>query len=174
MSSSYYRTALYDYIIITVTLSLWIGLIALTGFFNYLFVFSPFDSIILGFTIASSVTVLTIIVLVIPFLFSPRGYMLTSTEVIIRRPIRSISIAYNQIIDVNQLNWTWKGLRLGGSGGLYGYLGLFYLSNLGKVWMYVTNKNKMLLIKCINGSNYIISPDRADFLTTVKSKLKHV
>ena len=100
--------------------------------------------------------------------------MLTSTEVIIQRPIRNISIPYNQIIDINQLNWTWKGLRLGGSGGLYGYLGLFYLSNLGKVWMYVTNKNKMLLIKCVNSRNYIISPDEADFLPTVKAKLNRV
>jgi hypothetical protein len=168
MTSSYYRTSPYDYIIITVTLSLWIGLITLTGFFYYLFVFSPLDSIILGFTIASSVTVLTISILAIQFLFSPRGYKLTSTEVTIQRPIRSISIPYNQIIGVNQLNWTWRGLRLGGSGGLYGYFGLFYLSNLGKVWMYVTNKNKMLLIKCINGRNYLISPIEQIFSQVLK------
>lgn len=171
MSQSYYPAASYDRLVTAITLSLWIGLIALTAFFYYLFLFHPLDSLILGITIVSAITALTASMLGIPFLFSPKGYRLTSTELIIQRPVRSIVIPYNQVIEINQLNWIWKGIRLGGSGGLYGYLGLFYLSGIGKVWMHVTNKNKMLLVKCINGKQYVISPSSIDFLTEVKNKL---
>jgi hypothetical protein len=171
MTSSYYPAAPYDRLVTAITLYLWIGLIALTAFFYYLFLFSSLDSLILGITIVSIITALTAGILAIPFLFSPRGYRLTSTELIIQRPVRNIAIPYNQIIEINQLNWIWKGIRLAGSGGLYGYLGLFYLSGVGKVWIYVTNKNKMILVKCINDKQYAISPNSIDFLTEVQDKL---
>jgi len=171
MSSSYYPVASYDRLASIITMSISIGLITLTLFSYYLILFSPPSSPALGITAVTFITVITTITLSVPYLFSPIGYNLTSTELIIQRPIKSILIPYNRITEIEKLKWLWKGVRLGGSGGLYGYLGLFYFFGAGKVWMYVTNKNKMLLVKCINDKQYAISPNSLDFLAEAKIKI---
>jgi hypothetical protein len=174
MSLSCYRPASYDHIVKAVTLCLWIGLIALNAFLHYFFMFSPAKSSILGITIVTFITAFTSVILVIPYLFSPSCCGLTATDLVIQRIIRSIEIPYNQIIEVKEVNWRWKGIRVGGSGGLYGYLGLFYFFHIGKVWMYVTNNNKMLLIRCFDNKQYAISPNGMDFLIEAKRLISNV
>jgi hypothetical protein len=171
MSSADYHPAPYDRLAAAVTLCVFVGMIALTVFFYYLFLFSLPASSPLSIVVVGFITALTLVMLIVPFLFSPRGYKLTSTELIIQRPIRNIIIPYNQITDVNQRNWSWKGVRIAGSGGLYGYLGLFYFSDVGKVWMYVTNKNKMITVKCKNSKQYIISPNSQNFVGEIQNKM---
>jgi hypothetical protein len=174
MSLFYYHPASYDHIVEAVTLSLWVGFIALNAFFYYLFIFSLTEFFTLRITIVILTTALTAVILVIPYLFSPRCYELTSAALVIQRKVRSIKIPYNQISEVKEVNWMWKGIRIGGSGGLYGYLGLFYFSHVGKVWMFVTNRNKMLLIMCVDNKQYAISPNNLDFLTEAKKLIGNV
>jgi hypothetical protein len=57
--------------------------------------------------------------------------------------------------------------RLGGSGGLYGYFGLFHIAGIGKVWMYVTNKDRIILIKTKEKQNAISPNNIDDFLSTL-------
>jgi hypothetical protein len=61
--------------------------------------------------------------------------------------------------------------RLGGSGGLYGYFGLFHIAGIGKTWMYVTNKDRVVYIQT-KEKQYAISPDNPDdFLLSLKQHL---
>lgn len=144
----------YSRFVRAVTTAMVILMIFLSMFFLYLLIVVG-DGIVI---LAPLPIVLAL--LIIPYLFSPRGYALTESGVLIRRPVGNILIPYNSIANVRivteKLRW---GIRLWGSGGLYGFIGLFHIKNLGRVWMYVTDHSRMVLIETHKGIKYIISPD---------------
>ncbi len=170
-SENFYVTSSYDNIVKTVTIAIWILLIAESIFFIYLFstvIFLSFLSIILVVFILS----ISLIILLVPFLFKPKGFRLAFEEFTIERTLNTITIPYAQISTIQRGKWTWKAIRLGGSGGLYGYLGLFHFFGIGRVWMYVTNRHKMVLIETDSGKKYAVSPeDPDDFVLKLRGKL---
>jgi hypothetical protein len=155
-----------------VTIATWILLIGESIFFIYLFLIAiPLSS--LGIILAVLISCISLIVLSIPYLFKPSGFKLTSEDLKIERPLNTITIPYNQILHIQTGKWTWKAVRLGGSGGLYGYLGLFHLFGIGRVWMYTTNRHKMVLIETNEGTKYAFSPQNLeDFVTQLQKKVK--
>lgn len=170
-SGNFYETSSYDNVVKNVTIAIWFLLIAESIFFIYLFstiISLTSVSVILAIFIPS----LSFIVLLVPYLFKPKGFTLNFKELVIERTINTISVPYLEISKVQRGNWTWKAIRLGGSGGLYGYLGLFHFFSIGRVWMYVTNRHKMVLIETGSGKKYAISPeDPDDFVFQLKRKL---
>jgi hypothetical protein len=160
-SEEFFITANYDGIVKNVTLALWILLIAESGFFVYLF-FVVIPISFLSVTVAVFIPIISLIVILVPYLFKPKGFLFNSQELKIKRIIKDISIPYSQISKIERGKWTWKVVRLGGSGGLYGYLGLFHFFDIGHVWMYVTNRNKMVLIELLTGKKYAISPKNVE------------
>lgn len=117
---------------------------------------------------------ISLIVLTIPYLFVPKGFRFSSQSVGIERIRNTITIDYNQILNIQKLKWTWKALRLGGSGGLYGYLGYYHLFGVGKVWMYVSNRHKMVLLETKNGIKYAFSPKNPDdFIFQLQKRIKN-
>lgn len=82
--------------------------------------------------------------------------------VVVKRPLRSFIIPYNRIVLAKRLNWTWKGIRLMASGGLHGFFGLFKLYQIGNIWLYVTNRKKMIYVETDDGTKYAISPENPD------------
>ena len=172
MTSVFYPAAPYDRLVIAVTLMVWVLLGGLTLLFVYLVRFYPPSSYLVGVVAMVFMVVMSVVVLLGTYLFSPRGYRLTARELVIVRPFRSIVIPYDDIAEANRQEWIWKGVRLWGGGGLYGYIGLFHISGLGRIWMYVTNKNKLVLIKTKNSKQYAISPDKLDLLDKLKNNLR--
>lgn len=170
-SKSFHPAASYDGIVKKVTAAMWILLIGESMFFIYLFLIAiPLSS--LGIILAVFISCVSLIVLSIPYLFKPSGFRLTSEDLKIERPLNTITIPYNQILHIQKGKWTWKAVRLGGSGGLYGYLGLFHLFGIGRVWMYTTNRHKMVLIETNKGTKYAFSPENLeDFVTQLQKKV---
>ena len=148
--------ASYDNFVRAITLTVIIGLIALMGFISYL-------AYIEGGTRGLAVLVITVIiiasVIVIPYLYSPREFIITTRGVLVKRLLKSFLIPMEDIAVVKKFSWTRRGIRLWASGGLYGFFGLFKISGLGRVWMYVTNRRNTILIETRRGVKYIISPD---------------
>jgi hypothetical protein len=97
-------------------------------------------------------------ILTVPYLFSPKAFELSKNGVIVKRPLRSFAIPYPEITGISITNLSWKGVRLWASGGFYGFFGLFYVSNLGSVWIYVTRRENIVLIETKNWK-YAISPE---------------
>ena len=115
---------------------------------------------------------ISLIVLTVPYLFTPKGFRFTSQGLGIERLRNTIIIPYSQISTVQRGKWTWKAARLGGSGGLYGYLGFYHIFGIGKVWMYVTNRHKMVLLETKKGIKYAISPrDPEDFVLQLQKRI---
>jgi len=157
-SEDFYSVASYDGVVKKVTIAIWILLIAESLFFMYLFsVEKPLG--LLNIVLIVFMPCISLIVLLVPYLFKPTGFRFTSEGVRIERLWNNITIPYNQISDVQTGKWTWKAAKLGGSGGLYGYLGLYHLFGIGRVWMYTTNRHKMILMNTKNGKKYAISPE---------------
>jgi len=170
-STKFYSAARYDGVVKNVTIAIWILLIAESLFFVYLFAIEnpiPFLSILLIVFMPT----ISIIVLTIPYLFTPKGFRLAFQGLEIERLRNTILILYNQISTVQRGKWTWKAARLGGSGGLYGYLGFYHVFGIGKVWMYVTNRHKMVLLETKKGVKYAFSPDDPeDFVFQLQRRL---
>jgi hypothetical protein len=144
-----YSTASYDQLVKTVTFSLWIFLPVIDGIILFT-IFSTPVSPEIRLTTGILLISITIIILGVTYLFSPKSYVLASNGVIIQRAIRSIVIHYDAITDVKSIDWTWKMARLGGSGGLKDRV------------VYIQTKEKQ----------YAISPDNPDdFLLSLKQHL---
>ena len=170
-----YRTrAKYDNLVKSLTLGTWICLTLLDLWLVYIALIEvpPEVSTILMSLALSS----TIGPLIISYLFAPRSFELTPSGIIVRRALRSFEIPYEEIIEVRRISWSlWFTLvqvRVCGSGGLYGFYGLFKLKNIGKVWLYVTNRHNAILIKT-KEKQYIISPgEPEEFLRKLNEFLK--
>lgn len=99
-------------------------------------------------------------VLLVIFLWAPRGYELHDNLVVVRRLIGDAKIAFAQA--ASRWKWTWWGLRLFGSGGMYGYYGIFMFKGVGTVRMHATNRHKLVLVTDVNGRKYLLSPDEPE------------
>lgn len=120
-------------------------------------------------TVLALVGCASVITLMGPYVLSPRYYELTPEGIVVRRVARSFLIPYDRISEVKRMEWTWRHLRLLGSGGLYGFYGLFKVRGLGRVWMYVTDRERVVLIETKDGTRYALSPeDPGRFIACVK------
>ena len=163
------RKSNYDGVVQKMTLVIWILLIGESTFFVYLFsIENPMPSLSIVLTVF--MPNISIIVLTIPYVYTPKGFRLTSQSFQIERLRNTITIPYDQISTIQKGKWSWKAARLEGSGRLYGYLGLYHLFGIGRVWMYVTNRHKMLLLETKKGNKYAISPKNLEELVSQLEK----
>jgi len=107
------------------------------------------------------------------YLFAPRGFGLTSEGVLVSRPVRSFIIPYREIVEAKPLDrLTWLGVRLWGSGGLYGFYGLYHLAHIGKAWVYATRRKHLIYLKT-RVETYVLSPDPVEkFLQNLLQQLR--
>ncbi len=169
---SLYRSgAPYEGLVKAVTAAAWVGLTSMDAWIAYLALNHIIPSQPSLYIVAITVTT-TLSVLLGTFLFSPRGFELTWKGLVIKRPLKSFVIPYNEIVAVERVRIPRSGIRLFASGGIHGFFGLFRLKGIGRVWMYVTDRNKGILIKTKRGVQYIISPENPDaFLDVLKAML---
>jgi len=169
-SITVYRSrARYDSLTLTLTLTVWILVAAII-----LLILPRALEEAAGTMQSAGLLALTVGIplaaLLAPLPFSPRGYELTASGIVVRRMLRSFEIPYGEIVEARRAGWSWKHLRLGGSGGLYGYFGLYTFKDLGRVWAYVTNRHNIVLIKTRSGAQYLLSPEDPDtFLKTLEA-----
>lgn len=141
----------YDNLAKIVTVGVWAGVLYI--FINNIFTYKsdPFRLLITN--------AILIAVLVIPYLFSPKSFLITKHRIIIKKGFGEIKIPLKDIAEVKQIPRITKiRLRLLGSTGLYGYFGYFYIPDLGLVRMYATRLHDLLLIR-YKDKTYIISPE---------------
>ncbi|MEM2921967.1 MAG: PH domain-containing protein, partial [Candidatus Bathyarchaeia archaeon] len=113
-----------------------------------------------SFVIIAGIVLLYLGVLIVPYLWAPRGYSVSDRAVVVKRVIGGLEI--HPIGEPERWGWTWWGIRLFGSGGMYGYFGLFSFKGLGRVWMHATNRHNLVLIKTRGGKEALISPRDPD------------
>lgn len=123
------------------------------------------------FVVATTVVALFSLILFLPYLWAPRGYTLRGDCIIVRRVIGDLRIRVGQL--PSRWKWTWCGLRLFGSGGLYGYFGIFTFKGTGRVRMHATNRHKLVLVRDVEGRKYLLSPDDPESFIRQAQTLSH-
>lgn len=107
---------------------------------------------------------------VLSFVFSPRGYVVSSGELIVRRWIGDVHIPLTDLRVIRRASPSDLAgcIRLFGSGGLFGYYGLFRTTALGKSTWYTTSQaNRAVMIS--DSGTRVFSPDDVDgFLRAIE------
>jgi Bacterial PH domain len=118
-----------------------------------------------------TVALLSLLILAISFAYSPRGYLLEGRAVVVKRLAGSVRIDLTATRDARKATGEdLRGcIRLWGSGGLFGYYGLFSTSKLGKSTWYVTDRSNIVVL-ATDAKTVLLSPDDADgFLAAIRS-----
>lgn len=102
-------------------------------------------------------------VIVIAWCLSPRYYTITATAILIRRPLLSITIRLEDVVRLRSITEEDLGSssRLLNIGGVFGYLGTYRSSEIGKYQRWCTNREDLVLIESDN-QKWLISPAGAD------------
>jgi len=105
--------------------------------------------------------VLIIVVMLFTALFRPKAYLINASV------LKIIQVGFSRTIPTENIESVIPvskpdlgfGLRAFGSGGFLGYIGKFWYAKIGFVTCYITDHNKMLLVRLKNGKKLMISPD---------------
>lgn len=114
--------------------------------------------------------VLSLAIVGFAYAWSPRGYTVTAAGIAVKR---LIGAAVFPLTDVRQArpatgNDTRGCIRLWGSGGMFGYYGLFSTAVLGRCTWYVTDRKRMAVV-VTSAKTALFSPDDRDgFLRAIR------
>jgi hypothetical protein len=102
-----------------------------------------------------------IIMLVVTYGFSPKGYVLSDGVLTVLRPFKVKNFPLSDIQSVTAVEKkNLKGsIRTFGVGGLFGYYGLFRNSTYGNMTWYATRRDRFVVIERSNGKTIVITPD---------------
>ncbi len=122
-------------------------------------------------THSTLVSCLSALVVVLAYAWSPRGYALRERSIVVKRLIGGVRIPLEQVREARRTTSDdLRGcIRLWGSGGMFGYYGLFRTSKLKKCSWYVTDRRNTVVV--ITGEKTaLFSPDDVDgFLAAIRA-----
>jgi hypothetical protein len=114
---------------------------------------------------------LALLVLALSLAYSPRGYVMDGRMILVKRLAGMARIELDDVREARKATrQDFSGcIRLWGSGGLFGYYGLFSTSKLGKSTWYVTNRSKAVVL-ITAAKTALLSPDDTDgFLAAIEA-----
>ena len=115
-----------------------------------------------------------VLVIVVAYAYSVRSYEITEGSIVVRRALAgSVRMPLSDVREARRGGAEdFQGcIRLWGSGGLFGYYGLFRTARLGRCTWYVTDRSRAVVIRT-DAKTWVLSPGDVDgFLsaTGVKS-----
>lgn len=161
----------------TFTLVLSVGLtiiLLLVGFvpiftseFHFSNVISPSSLCVMPFAF--------IIMLVVTYGLSPKGYGVQDRQLIIYRPFRKKVYATQdiQLVSIVAKEELKRSIRVFGVGGLFGYFGLFRNSRYGTMIWYASRRDQFVVIERSNGRAIVLTPDDPNsFVTEINQTIK--
>ncbi len=103
---------------------------------------------------------LSVLIVAAAYAYSVRGYAITDGSIVVRRLAGSVRIPLDQVRSARRaVAEDFLGcIRLWGSGGLFGYYGLFQTAKLGRCTWYVTDRARAVVIRT-DAKTVLVSPD---------------
>ncbi|WP_291907144.1 PH domain-containing protein [Chitinophaga sp. CB10] len=114
--------------------------------------------------------------LLIAWSVSPRYYVLTAADIIIKGHLRSIRIPLKEVLRLRSIEEEELGesARVFASGGVFGYLGAYRSAEMGDYQRWCTNNEHLVLIESAN-TKWVISPDNStEFVKAVNRIINKV
>jgi len=115
------------------------------------------------------VAILSLLVILLAYAYSTRGYVVQDGVIVIRRPIGKIRVPLDSVREARLATPDdFRGcIRLWGSGGLFGYYGLFRTSTLGRSSWYMTDRSRAVVL-IAGAKTILVSPgDTQGFLAAI-------
>ncbi len=112
---------------------------------------------------------LAVFVTFLAYAWSPRRYAVSEGAIVVRRLVGSVRIPLSGIREARRaIPDDLRGcIRLWGSGGMFGYYGLFRTSHLGNCTWYVTDRRNIVVVRT-DAKTALFSPDDVEgFLTAI-------
>ncbi len=109
-----------------------------------------------------------LLVIAVSYILSPQGYAVADGFLVIRRLVGSIRIPLSEIREVRAVERLdlHGSIRLWGSGGLFGYYGLYRTPGLGMCKWYVTDRSRPVIVTA--EKIFVLSPiDTAAFIAAL-------
>jgi hypothetical protein len=105
--------------------------------------------------------VLLVVIVAVSFVYRPAGYTVTADALRIERPAGALVLARKDISGAMQIGIRDLGIsaRVFGSGGFFGYYGLYTSGRFGKVTWYATRRDDFVFVELNNGKKYLLTPD---------------
>ena len=119
------------------------------------------------------VGVLALLLLVAAYAYSPTSYSISEGSIVVGRLIGNVRIPIDRIREARAATKDdfRGGIRLFGSGGLFGYYGLFLTSKLGRSTWYVTSRRHAVVV-VTGAKTVVLSPGDVDgFLAAIRPPL---
>ncbi|MDR2685053.1 MAG: PH domain-containing protein [Prevotellaceae bacterium] len=105
-------------------------------------------------------------------LIAPVSIQVKGNRILLKRVLGKIIVYFDNIESITHYKFSKHDIRVFGSGGYGGYLGIFSNAQIGKYSVYVGDFSQAFLIQLKNGKNYVFSCENRDFvIETVK---KHI
>ena len=114
---------------------------------------------------------LDVLLLALAYAYSPRGYAISEGDLVVRRLIGDVRFPLTDVRSVRIATAEdLRGcVRLWGSGGLFGYYGLFRTSKLGRSSWYMTNRRNAVVV-ITAAKTALLSPDETSrFVAAVQA-----
>jgi len=129
---------------------------------------APFWAILIVYAIGAMLMTLPLIA----YLYSPNAYELTDKALLVRRRVASITIPYQEILQVDYLSEAFlQDLeRAGGNGGVFGYYGEFRAGR-DPYYLYITSRKGAVLITTTNLGKLVISPESRSLVTDLRERI---
>lgn len=127
--------------------------------------------VVITVTKSAAFSGLAAVTMLLSYAYSPRGYAILDRSIVVKRLIGNVRIPLDGIREIRSFTAEdCRGcIRLWGSGGLFGYYGLFRTSKLGKCTWYVTNRRHAVVV-ITDAKRALFSPDDMDgFIAAVRT-----
>lgn len=115
------------------------------------------------------IAVLSLLIMLGAYAYSVRGYAVTEGSIVVRRLAGSVRLPLTQVREARRAGpEDFQGcIRLWGSGGLFGYYGVFRTSKLGRCTWYLTDRKRAVVVRT-DAKTALYSPDDVDgFLAAI-------
>ena len=116
-----------------------------------------------------------IILLLLPSVFvlnAPVYILLEPQCFIMKKVFGKVKINYDSILFINRYSPSLRDVRIFGSGGFFGFIGLFSSEKIGKYYSFVGDSEQCFCIKTISGNSYVFSSEDVDIVIEKIKKSK--
>ena len=109
------------------------------------------------------------------YLLRPYQYLLDHEKLVIHKQLLPKTILFKDIAQIEPVDYKDLGIkfRMWGSGGLWGWYGIFYSFEKGKIILQIGNKEALMMITTHQGQKIVLSPTEIqEFSKSLKQKLQ--
>lgn len=117
---------------------------------------------------------LIILVFLITLINAPISIEIGKIGFTLKKIIGKIEINYSDISNIGIYDPALSDIRLFGSGGLFGFIGIFYSKSLGRYHSFVGNSGQAFFVQLKNGKKYVFSAEGRDtVINSVSNFINH-